>query len=827
METCHKLVGRLATTMLCAVLFVAAGAAVAAEQETAQPPSVGKARMNIVFLDDAAEGLPAGVQTRRNYWPEWDARVPTFQELLRAYIADFHKARGEQPSAEASLYGLEVASGVDPAERDRQIAKYLDEIGEATKRPSFVLARSTAGQDQLRLVYVFEDDCTPEQAAGFLAALAEVSPPVPHGRIGERFGPFRAPPTIVFDPRADTLPVPNDRDEARRHWALLEEDTYLLPHYVLHLVAALHEAPLTELAERTVEPGAAMGQLANKLDQVHELRAQGGFWNQFKADHIGNQAVRLAMQISDAPGGIPNLNHLSPAHQAILTPEVRRVTTYNATGGAGRAFADATTRSGVILGTGGRALLGLAGGPEGAGVGARVGHAVGTVTLGLAGQVMGKASDRYTSFGTRYEDHLGGVSAAGTGSIERQAELSLGQESSLSDINLRPTRQELSSMMRQARYETFAGGGNLSDPQTGGIRFEDDNDYLVDLSGRIAKEVSAEARSERAARGLVMGKTRYFDELPLLWLDVVSARNGSLPVAVPRFLTAAGADAGQRFGGPWSFEPLTLDVRRNPAGQLLRATVVPAETRTPVSYMPLDLIVEGAPLLLMVRNGTGFEPDLEVRDGGGFVWTLRHGVTIEFDADGLVEVIRSPHGEHIVYRRDNGRLVGQQTSDGRRIDVRYRDARPEAATLQDEPRATYKYAFDRDLVEVRGDRQTWSIGYSRDGLPAQITGGDVRLALGHDDRGRLTSVVCGPLDLRIKYPAGTTTLHFSAAGKPDLDWLLGPISGPVMPDHAVLLTRSIAGRILQVSKGTVAGTGDTRRFVPHETITLVREPDQE
>ena len=97
---------------------------------------------------------------------------------------------------------------------------------------------------------------------------------------------------------------------------------------------------------------------------------------------------------------------------------------------------------------------------------------------------------------------------------------------------------------------------------------------------------------------------------------------------------------------------------------MLRATVTPAETYTPVSYAVPQESAEDVPPLLVVRNGTGFEPALETTRDGRFVWILRHGVVIEFAADGLLAAIRSPYGESVVYIHRYHRLVAQQTSDG-------------------------------------------------------------------------------------------------------------------------------------------------------------------
>jgi len=776
MKAFHEIIGWRRAMLLCTALIVlATSAAAQTEQEEGESPAPGKARMNVVFLDDSAEGLPAGKTVRYNHWPEWDARVPTFQKLLRTFIADFHKAQGQQPAAKASLYALEVSAGLKAANRDRHIADYLAEIAEGTKRATLVLARSTAGTDQLRLLYVLEADCPSRQAASFLAALAEVTPPMFHGRIGERFGPFRAPPTIIFDPRADSLsPVPA-KQKARHRWGLLEEKAYLLPHYVLHAIGSLHEASLTMLADRTLAPGSALNDLATTIDKMQQQREMGNFR---EANTLSLTAMRQTNVVINLYGGTHNLDWLTQNQHDVLKRDLLHTNSiFQATKN--------DLRGAETLGN--------------------------FFTGGLTGHLTGGVRDNFNEM-----NHL-------TMRINDHAWTDPG-DSSLGNISLtdgfrQMYGQQFEQSLDLSRKATF--GGPL-DPKLGGVLFEHDNEYRVDLAGRLAGEIAEDRRQGRGT-GPLMGRPRYFDDLPLLWLDVAASRNGSLPVAVPRFLTAAAADALQGFGGPWTFEPLTQKVHRNTEGRLTRATVTPAETQTRVSYMPLNLVVKDAPPVWVARNGTGFEPALKPKEDGRFVWTLRHGVEIEFGEDGLVDAIRSPHGEHITYLRKDGGLVGQHTSDGRRIDIQYAGNRPETTTLDRKPRVAYEYHADYWLLRVRGDRE-WSIGYDpKVGRPSQITSPSATtLSLTHDDNGRLTAVQSGPISVGIEYLQGTNTLRLSSNGQPTTDWLLGPISGPVMPDRAVLLTRSIAGRILQVSKGPVQGTGETRKFKPTETIALVR-----
>lgn len=913
MNAFHDVARRLRAALLCTgIIMVGAGAAAPMDEPGTQPMPPGKARMNIVFLDDAAERLPAGAPVRYNHWPEWDTRVPRFQTLLREFIADFRKAQTEQPAPDASLYAIEVSATAIAANRDGDIAKYLAAISEATNRPTLVLARSTAGTDQLRLVFVFKNDCPPREAAGFLAALTEAAPPVFHGRIGERFGPFRAPPTVVFDPRADALAPVQANQKAQHRWGILEEDAYLLPHYVLHAVAVLHEAPLTReagwLANRTVEPGNATVFLgANAADTERLARAMTGregltvlslegFRNSSRLGTFdsNNHVVRLdsASELRQLMDSGRRLNIVaiekgayqllveeprlqgSPLRQSslasILPPE--KVSSLKIIGpGEGnnaanwfgfgndtarnlRKLADSGVEVGVWaahsrgpqnwllndfskfnipvveIGTRQDQRSGSAGIPWfSAGGDAFFNRSV--VDLLRRDGEVNLTGDRFQSwdrttqsFRNQGAQSLAGIfggfdKSDGLNRLESRLGPNTGPSSNLRDISLRLTPQDLH--LFHAREQTFSGSGTKPSDVLGGVLFEHDNHYLVDLSGRTTKEVTEEARTRKRTKGIVTGTLHYFDDLPLVWLDVVAPRNGSLPVALPRFLDAR-TDAGSSFSGVWSFEPLTVEVRQSAENRLQRATVTTLETRTPVSYMPLDLVLKGEPPLLTIRNGTGFEPHLEAKKDGGYVWTLRHGVTIEFNADGLVEAIRSPHGEHVVYHRETGQLVGQETSDGRRIDIQYANDQPRAFTLDRKPRAAYQYHADYWLVEARGDRETWSIGYDQSGRPARVASATTTLSFTHDEQGRLTSVASGATAVRIEYLEGTNTLRLSGSEHPTTEWLLGPISGPVMEDRAVLLTRNIASRILQVSKGTVQGTGYTRQFTPTETIALVR-----
>ncbi len=218
--------------MSLAILFHAIEAY--AQERTAHQPAI-----NVIFLDDGATTLPEGSELRRNNWQEWRKRLPTFLRKLRM-VADFRQAEGNKLDPAASLYAVEVSSSLSRERTEEIITSELYRIHDFTKRPSAILARSTAGKDQLRIVFQDSHDYPPAHAAKFLRLLGEISPAIAHRRIAKNFGPFKPPPTIIFDPRTHMLSPDEPQEELpKQRWGVLE-DTYLLPQYVLHLLAILN-----------------------------------------------------------------------------------------------------------------------------------------------------------------------------------------------------------------------------------------------------------------------------------------------------------------------------------------------------------------------------------------------------------------------------------------------------------------------------------------------------------------------------------------------------------------------------------------------------------
>ena len=235
-------------------------------------PSLDRSvHINVVFLDDASADLPTGVKVRRNHWPAWEKRLPTFLARLRL-AGDFQKAVGEKPDPSASVYGLEIAASLPPDTREELTASELGRIQAGTRRPSAVLALGSAAQGQLRLVFQDILNYPPAHAAKVIRVLGEICPAVSHARLAVNFGPFRPPPTIIFDPR----PPEPASGTPEKVWGLLE-DTYLLPHYVLHALALLNNkagaARASFYAHSTPEPGVG---LVKNVDVALILGHRGG-----------------------------------------------------------------------------------------------------------------------------------------------------------------------------------------------------------------------------------------------------------------------------------------------------------------------------------------------------------------------------------------------------------------------------------------------------------------------------------------------------------------------------------------------------------------------
>jgi len=854
----------------------------AAQQQGDQQVDL-RPRMNVVFLDDAAEALPAGVDARRNHWPEWNRRLPVFKELLSIYVAKFREAAGERARPDDSLFALEVAAGLSTGQKDSLIAGELERISTATKRPSAILARGTAGGDQLRLVFQDQRNYTPAHAARFLRLLAEVSPRISHTRMAERLGPFQPPPTIVFDPRGSSLISPADASERAKHrWGLLEDDAYLLPQYVLHSLAVLdHQlsVPETMFADTTREAG------------TNTFKLVVGTGNDAETFAFNNAAPGRKQEVVSvaqfnrivSSGFAPNTDYfINPRSGEKINDGISSLSShglnYESFTLGNKGYNQAKTEmpswsakptlieplrgyTGFVDGSKAREVLQIGGGKvimtetydNAALLQKLVTQAKSTgdlknldikilvaanADLGISGR-LGKISIPIPIQGPAKSALLDGINSSGRLDYRHFVSGSVTQETG-------GTKDVLNSQTMQQLQRTH---------EHGGIVFHKDNIYVVDVTGYlcIEGEVARAAvdRGEKTAvidgkevgvGGLQMTEPepatarKPVHDVVMLWLDAVRPRHGTLPFALPRFLTSDEA-GNSRLGGPWNFEPLTLSRRvdatdQEPGSQTIEVVVFPAETANRLAYEAAAPAAEkssqtqpGAESLPLyfIKDGSTFQPPLTALGGGGFLWTLRHGVTIEFDAAGLVRAIRSPRGEGIRYLRHDAQLLEQRTADGRSLAVSYRQERPVAVTAGQEKLATYEYADSGELVAVGTERGAASIRYEN-GRPAKIASDGWTLALSYSRERRITGVTAGSTSVTIRYVDEMNSIQVSAAGQPTVDWRFWPdgkVSGVVMGDRAIFWTRSIDGRIIQMACGRFDAGGEAGKFVPTEVIGTI------
>jgi len=224
--------------------------------------------------------------------------------------------------------------------------------------------------------------------------------------------------------------------------------------------------------------------------------------------------------------------------------------------------------------------------------------------------------------------------------------------------------------------------------RSGRVRLAGDLAVAAVRSGRGVFDL--EGRKMRAARMRMTDQTgeplaEGFDAMLLLQLDLVGNRHNTLPVAVPRFL-ATEKDSGQRFGGPWTFEPVLLqkDAYTSPHAppETSEAWVVPAETgnRLPYAITGAADAGDGSPVRHYDKLQSRFQPDL-LKHASGFSWILRHGVRIDLDASGQVQAIREPRGASIRHMRQSSNLAGQEASDRQRVHIDWQDTQPTRLTL--------------------------------------------------------------------------------------------------------------------------------------------------
>ena len=77
----------------------------------------------------------------------------------------------------------------------------------------------------------------------------------------------------------------------------------------------------------------------------------------------------------------------------------------------------------------------------------------------------------------------------------------------------------------------------------------------------------------------------------------------------------------------------------------------------------------------------------------------------------------------------------------------------------------------------------------------------------------------------VAYLENRNAIRISREGTADVEWRFKPkgkLTGVIMGDDAVLWTRSVEGRIIQMAMGTIQADGDGMTFVPRETIGTMK-----
>jgi YD repeat-containing protein len=881
----------------------------------------------VIFLDDGAVRVDAAARLQRNDWREWETRLPTFPGLLNKFVADFHRATGEQVQKRDSLFALEVAAGLPPEQKDKVIAEELERIFTATGRPSSILARTTNGDDQLRLVFQDGKDYRPAHAAKFLRKFAEISPAIAHSGIAAHFGPFQPPPTIVFDPRPG--PVSSLGGQASRsRWALLEDKAYLLPHYVLHSLATLSDGIVdfgnAFAGDAALEPGNVATQRTNLYIAAAGINSppDSGFTPvEALARSRASNPVVVQINIADwkARGNDFNNPATLEAIRTQASMETRSAMSqgrdivfsvipdlkpYNPAGRNAPDYFGNRQKWDTEAGIQAKATDAIMRGWQQAG---------GTGQTNYFGHSEGVYSFTKTSSDTHFnhiELHKGRVGpdalvprlkqetdhgasailAAGKGdywSLWNVATWSTAKQvadqtgaTAIYDrnwhghgISLTPSNYDIYSpksghvtgmpvdlkTLTSASFKDTCGCGN---PPPGGILFDKRNIYVLELTGRVSAEAQVAVEAWRNGDGTFLSAGRetvsagfripgmarkpsgasdaagqatgLSGQLFTLQLDFTGQQNGSLPFAIPRFLTRE-TEAGGVFGGPWSFEPLSvqglekLRTSRIAMEAGIQLTVLPAETGGVLRYAAFNRVAadktSGKAEILesfeIAKANSRFQPELAAREDGTYDWRLRHGVTVLLSSTGLVQTIREPSGHTVTYVRDQAqRLTAKQTSDGRVIHVAREEGRPVALRVGDLERVRYEYSGAL-LRTVSAAHQVASIEYQGD-RPRRLHSGPQDLRLGHDPQGRLTSVTAGRRNLGFEYVSLRNAIQASDAGR-TVDWRLGPrgnLIGVVMGNEAILWTRSVEGRIIQVAFGHLQDEAGktTKKFIVDDTI---------
>jgi YD repeat-containing protein len=415
----------------------------------------------------------------------------------------------------------------------------------------------------------------------------------------------------------------------------------------------------------------------------------------------------------------------------------------------------------------------------------------------------------------------------------------------------------------QPFYKTLreSGDPSLFDKTTpGGILFDRRSIYLLDVSGAVCaqarKAVDAAHHGDGSftvdgkrmvAAGFRIGgqgsgtsqarslATRLAGEITLLQLESPLAREGSLPFGVARFLASPG-NGVSCFGGPWTFEPIVAvrphspRVADSPNEPNVGVTVIPAETGERLPYAPEEQTrsnqggakADKASSVGLAKKNSRFQPTLVANADGTYSWMLRHGLCVRLDGQGLVQCIREPDGHSVVYARDrHSRLIAKETSDRTRIQIDYASAQPASLSVADN-QTPIRYSYvDGFLRSVVGGSRELSIGYEGNWVRS-LTWDTGELTLAHDPQGRLTSVTADKMGIGVEYVRERNAIRITNGSK-TVDWRIGPrgdLIGVVLGNEAILWTRSVEGRIIQVAFGHLQDEAGktTKKFIVDDTI---------
>jgi hypothetical protein len=833
--------------------------------------------LNVVFLDDQAEGLPKGQKVRYNNWDSWEQRLPTFLDLLQL-VADFHRGSGNETDARATLYAFEISYEVSAAERETLITKELERICTITNRPSAILARSTRGQDQLRFVVQDSLDYTPTNAAKFLRVLSEISPPTAPEYLASSFGPFNPPPTIVFDPLLISSAEKTEHTPlAVRRWALLE-NTYLLPHYVLHSLASVFHAvsrtKVTYYDVRIPESGTMTIVAAPEGDLPRVVAlAKNSFFSDTRVVSTidastflreGKTAPIITCPIPQGLVDDPLKNNDLAALVSSLEKGGYKFKTV--------VFGDMATRASICAlekyaskdnkaayfwdsftgyyGSGSKSSVLADDLKKVINWGSDTKFFVTKTFLDQDGIELLKMTQKPVYIASVDLTHGIGISVPIIGGFSVPGRPSLVQDPG-----------------RLRSWDLVAGGrsyslGNLTPDkiigaarderlpqlmQQGGVIFDKGNSYFLELSGSVRvlgdKAVEAVRKSNDSAGvfedeegthlavGIPMEAIKEGDarkqEVVGRWFtcDFRASPVGSIPLALPRIW--AKTECLPHFGGGWTFEMITAEglpstTEGNYSAHSQKVVIRPFETGDTLIYNVKNdnqqVHSEGEVIRhLFTAQSQIFQPDLVSNPDGTFYFKLRHGVVVIFDANGLMQAIVGPKGERVSYSRLRGQIVEERGSDNRSFVVELVGQYPVRVIETGIPRVEYANNTDGRLSKVQVGSDTIEIQYDTGGDIAVIRRKDFTVEICRDQKNGAWELICGQVKTSFKLTGRQNTMQISGSGNEPVVWRFGPTrraAGVILQNDAILWTRTSEGRIMQMAIGGVTPKEEGYKFIP-------------